>query len=209
MIEVPANGVAVIEQDLDLAAESLASWSAVVPGSTEISKTGSVWAARTAAKGGTNVTSGITVSSTLITPQRLRITITSTLSAPTYMCDASGTPILICRANRTITPGEQQTVERGASSDTALVPSSLDCGPYIQTADAASAVADDLWEALQDVRPVLQDVEVWPDASLRVTDLITLTDAETGISRTCAITGTSQSGSAGVYEQHLTLAILD
>ncbi|GAA2237770.1 hypothetical protein GCM10010401_07470 [Rarobacter faecitabidus] len=212
VIVVPAGGTVVIEEALEVAAKSLAAWAMapITPGST-IPSTGSVWGASDAPKGGTRVSSGITVTSTLISPQRLRVTIVSTRGTPTYMCDINGSPVLIQRANQTIAAGDSATYSLGATAIDAQVPASIDGGLFIQSASAATTFGADIWAALQAGvnRPVFQGLEVWPHAGRTLLSIITITDKATpNTAYICLIIGIRNSGSAGVWQQYLDLAVL-
>lgn len=144
-----------------------------------------------------------------VTASRVRIRITNTTASTLWIRDEGGGPYLILRARYTARRGEQMSVEIGAPEDKSVAPFSHDGGTSIQAFEDASSLAAWLFAVLSEPLPVLESVEVVPDPSHRIGQVITIYDPLfTGIRARAIIAGVSQSGAAGSYKQTLKLALL-
>jgi len=206
VIEVAAGATVVQEYDLDTSVGTLATWAREESGAD---RTLSRWWASTAPVGGTKVAaSGVTISSSLLNPRRIRITIKNNTGATIWMVDGNGDPHVIVRAMWRVSAGEQQTAYAGATLDDARYPATLDLGAYVQTATRAQAIADSLMTALATPMPVLTGLQVYPSPSRHLGDVVTLSDPITGLSCRGVICKIDNSGSAGSWQQTIDLAVL-
>ena len=199
-----------IESDVDVAVfGGVGAFSTPAVGSG-VPAAGSWWVAASAPKGGTRIMSGISVIGTMLTPQRIRVRITNTGGSIAFMCDAGGNPRIVARANRTLTPGEQQTVDWGATDDEAVVPATIDLGTVVQDESTANTVGSGVWQGLQNPKRVLRGVGLWPVAERQICDVETINDPGSTLhGLKVVITSLANSGSSGLWTQTADLALID
>lgn len=206
-VYLPAGSTQVFEHDLDTTViGSLAAWAQFETGSeTDLSR----YVASDQPKDGTKQPpSATTITSELLNPRRIRLTITNNESVDLWLAMGNGNPALVVRADVVALASEPVTIERGLSAEDATMPVQIDCGAYVQYEHDANALADDLYAAAT-TSPLTLDVRVVPRASRRLGSVITLNDPVTKVTARCLIVGIKNSGGPGNFVQTLTLAVLD
>lgn len=169
------------------------------------------WAAATSRDGGGTqpAVNALQITSTLVNPSRIKLTITNTTASTLYTVDGTGSPMLILRAFVYATAGEAVTISSGVSADESVSTLTYDCGTWVQDPTFAARVLD--WLTSQTAVPqvTLPALGVTPRAARRMGDIITISDTTTGLRSRAIIAGTTTSGSAGQTTQQLTLTLLD
>lgn len=207
VMEIEPGATVVLEQDFEGAADSLAPWRQAQD-TTVPAEQYSRWNAAFSPDGGdAPPASVLTVTTTLLSASRVKITLKSNAAQKLYVADF-GYQSLIVRANKTVRPGAPVTLESGNTEETARNTVSLDLGLYAGTEAKAKELLG--WLALQSATPraQLDGLRVVPDAARRLGSLVTFTDPVTGASSRCIITRKEDSGSAATYDQHLTLTMV-
>src|SRR5690606_3149320 len=102
------------------------------------------------------------VSSQMLTPTRVRITIRNTTGSAIWVYQ------LIARARFTVAPAAPVTITSGVSEADAKNPLSLDLGAHVQSADTARSILEWVAGETSSPQPVLSDIRVAPDTDLRL-----------------------------------------
>jgi len=178
-VQVGAGKTVTIYADLDGAADDLAPWLPLWTTSPAVTQQ-SRWAAATSRDGGGTqpADTALSVSSTLVSPNRVRIQITNTTGSTLWTVDGNGNPTLTLRANVYATAGEAITISTGAPADTAVNPLSVDLGSWVQDADVAQSLLEWLDSMTSTPLPTLSDVQVVPDPTIRQGDVRVLRDPD-------------------------------
>lgn len=207
LIEIAAGATVTLEQDFEGAASSLAAWRQMQDESAPMEQF-SRWNASTSKDGGNApASSALTVTSTLVTASRVRITLKNNLSQTLFVSDF-GYQSLILRANKKASVGAAITLASGASEETARSPYALDVGTYAGTETQAKNLL--AWLAQQSATPraMLSSVRVVPDPARKLGSIVRVVDPITGLDSRAIITAIDMSGSFGSLAQNLTLALV-
>lgn len=207
LIEIAAGATVTLEQDFEGAASSLAAWRQMQDESAPMEQF-SRWNASTSKDGGdAPASSALTVTSTLVTASRVRITLKNNLSQTLFVSDF-GYQSLILRANKKASVGAAITFASGASEETARSPYALDVGTYAGTETQAKNLL--AWLAQQSATPraMLSSVRVVPDPARKLGSIVRVVDPITGLDSRAIITAIDMSGSFGSLAQNLTLALV-
>lgn len=210
VVEVRAGRTVTIEQDLDGAAFDLAPWYPVWD-TTYAANRFSRWAASTRRDGGGPQPSAaaLTVTSSLVTPTRLRIRITNNTGATLYTAGTDGTTMLLQRGTMFARPGEPRVIASGVGEDEARNPLEIDLGSWVQDDETANEMLAWLTGNVTAPMPTLTGVQVTPKASRRLGDVIRIKDPQyTALASKALVVGIRNEGSDGVLSQSLDLAIL-
>lgn len=210
VVEIRAGRTIIIEQDLDGGAFDLAPWYPVWDTAYAANRF-SRWAASTQRDGGGTrpADTALTVTSSLVTPTRLRIRITNNTGSTLYTAGADGTTMLLQRGSMFARAGEPRIVASGVSEDAARNPLEIDLGAWVQDDATANEMLAWLTGNVTDPMPTLPGVQVTPKASRRLGDVIRIKDPQyTSLASKALVVGIRNEGSNGVLTQSLDLAIL-
>lgn len=210
VVEIRAGRTITIEQDLDGAAFGLAPWYPVWD-TTYAANRFSRWAASTQRDGGgaRPADTALTVTSSLVTPSRLRIRITNNTTGTLYTAGTDGTTMLLQRGTMFARAGEPRVVASGLGEDDARNPLEIDLGAWVQDDATANEMLAWLTGNVTEPMPTLTGVAVTPKASRRLGDVIRIKDPQyTAVASKALIVGIQNEGSDGVLKQSLDLAIL-
>lgn len=209
--EIRAGRTVTIEQDLEGAAYGLAPWYPVWD-TTYAANRFSRWAASTQRDGGGTrpADTALTVTSSLVTPSRLRITITNNTGVTLYTAGTDGTTMLLQRGTMFARQGEPRVISSGLSEDESRNPLEVDLGAWVQDDIVANEMLTWLTGNVSEPMPTLTGVQVTPKASRRLGDVIKIRDPQyTAVASKALIVGIQNAGSDGVLTQSLDLTILD
>lgn len=209
-LTVAAGATVVVEQDLETAVDALASWRPVWD-ETLPAECGSRWAASTQPEGGGErpADGALTVSSTLVTASRIRITLTNTTSAPLYVGGGRPTQLLTVRADVRASRGAQVTLAAGVEEALARATLAVDMGTGITDDTSARAMLAWLTAQTASPRATLSRIQVVPDLARRLGDLAEVVDPITGLSSRVIISGIHLAAQAGSLTQALDLVLVD
>lgn len=209
-LTVAAGATAVLEQDLEVAVDALASWLPIWSTAAPEAQR-SRWAASTQPDdGGERPADGaLTVSATLVTASRVRITIKNNSASTLYVGGGRPTQLLILRANVRASRSAQVTLAAGADEALARATLAVDMGTGITDEAAARTLL--AWLAAQTASPraTLSQIQVVPDLARRLGDLVEIVDPITGLSSRCIIAGVHLAAQAGSLTQSLDLTLVD
>lgn len=209
-LTVAAGATVVVEQDLEVAVDALASWLPIWSTAAPEAQR-SRWAASTQPDGGGErpADGALTVSATLVTASRVRITIKNNTASTLYVGGGRPTQLLILRANVRAARGAQVTLAAGADEALARATLAVDMGTGVSSeAEARTLLA---WLTAQTASPraTLSQIQVVPDLARRLGDLVEIVDPITGLSSRCIITGIHLAAQAGSLTQSLDLTLVD
>ncbi|GAA0188014.1 hypothetical protein [Glutamicibacter creatinolyticus] len=169
------------------------------------------WAAASQADGGgpRPGNNAISVTAKIVSPSRVRLTVSNNTNRNLWLVDGNGSPCLILRSSLHVRPGESETIDAGASETVAESQFGFDAGQWVQ--DAATAQEMLSWLSAQTRTPgaTISEVRVRPNLSRQLGDIITLTDAGSELNAKALITGVRLQGGPDGVEQRLNLALLD
>lgn len=209
-LTVAAGATVVLEQDLEVAVDALASWLPIWSTAAPEAQR-SRWAASTQPDGGGErpADGALTVSATLVTASRVRITIKNNSAITLYVGGGRPTQLLILRANVRAARGAQVTLAAGADEALARATLAVDMGTGVSSeAEARTLLA---WLTAQTASPraTLSQIQVVPDLARRLGDLVEIVDPITGLSSRCIISGIHLAAQAGSLTQSLDLTLVD
>ena len=210
VIEVAGGATVTFEQDLDVVVSGLAPWRPVWDTSVAAERF-SRWAASTDPEGGGTQpsSSALSITSTLLSGNRVRISVHNTTSVTLYVSGGRDTQRLLLRADGRATTQAAVTLASGADADSARSTTSLDLGVGIASeAQARSILA---WLAAPTAAPAarLSGINVIPSAERHLGFIVEVLDPVTQANVRCVVSGIRESGSDGVYDQSLDLTIVD
>lgn len=169
------------------------------------------WAAASQADGGgpRPGNSAISVSVRIVSPSRVRLTVSNNTNQNLWLVDGNGNPCLILRSSLHVRPGETETIDAGASETVAESQFGFDAGQWVQDAGTAQEMLS--WLSAQTRTPgaTISEVRVRPNLSRQLGDIITITDAGSELNAKALITGVRLQGGPDGVEQRLNLALLD
>jgi hypothetical protein len=206
----PGKTVQVMADLGDAAVSDVAPFYALWDGPAGVT-TYSRWAAaKSASGGGTAPADGaLRISTEVLSPSRIRLSITNTTADTLWTVNGSGESTLVLRSNIHVTPGEAVTIAAGLSATDARNPLVVDLGPWVQDEAVANEMLSWLVSMTSTPQPVLPNVEVEFDPTVRLGDVRQLVDpAYTGISAKVLVAGTHLERSAGALVQTLRLVVL-
>jgi len=171
--------------------------------------------ANTKADGTGTVAVVYTVRATLITPSKVKLTIsrplTDAVPIPIYFVDTSGNPAITMRAQSTYaaSPDQTSSVASGVSETRATNPLTIDCGAWVQDPNTASEFQSWLAGMVAEPLATLSQVQVVPNSAINIGDVWRINDPlYTGLSAKCLVTGAVLTGAPGSLTQTLDLVIL-
>lgn len=211
MVTIPARRTVTIYADIDGVVDDLAPWLPMWDVSVPTSRM-SRWAASTQRSGGGPPpdSEALTIVADIVNPSRVRIRITNNTGATLYTAGTDGTTQLILRADTFATPGQTATVAAGVPPEAARSLLRLDLSPWVQDGDVAREVLGWLTLMTAEPLPVLDQIEVVPDLSIRLGDVRVLSDpVYTGVQAKVLVMGSQLSGEPGALTQTLRVAILE
>lgn len=207
-VRVAAGATVRLDRDVDGAASGLAPWYRVEDTSPPVTRMSryAAWTAPPGESGSAPPASALTVSSQMLTPTRIRITIHNTTGAPLWLYE------LTARARIHVQPGADVTISRGLPETKAQRPLQINAGSWVQDDTTAQQIADWLESQSAMPLPTIPPVRVIPDASRRLGDvgrvrIDSIGDHEAVVFK-ALITSIDNSQSAGTYEQRIGFTIL-
>lgn len=208
VIGLDPNRVKVMYVDLDGAAADL-SW--IVAPVIDPRRDYTVFSVNTSPDGSGTLYRGdmVNITTELITPSRLKITMLNAYSQPLWLVDNAGKPYFIVRSRLLVTPQETATYSSGKTEAQSANPLVVNLGSWVQRPSDALDVLTWLEGVTANPLPVLRDVRVLPNPARRLGDVAVLVDPLTGISSKVLVTGKTDSMSGGALTQTLTLTVLD
>ncbi|KMM44854.1 hypothetical protein CWIS_13550 [Cellulomonas sp. A375-1] len=211
MITIPARRTVTIYADIDGVVDDLAPWLPTWDTSVSASRM-SRWSASTQRSGGGAQpdNGALSVVADIVNPSRVRIRITNNTATTLYTAGTDGTTQLILRADTFATPGQTSTVAAGVSAEASRSLLRLDLSPWVQDDDVAREVLGWLSLMTAEPLPVLDQIEIVPDLSIRLGDIRVLSDpVYTGVQAKVLVMGSQLSGEPGALTQTLRIAILE
>lgn len=207
-VRVAAGATVRLDRDIDGAASGLAPWYRVEDTSPPVTRMSryAAWTAPPGESGSAPPASALAVSSQMLTPTRIRVTIRNTTNAPLWVYQ------LTARARVHVQPGADVTISRGLPEATAQRPLQVNAGSWVQDDTTAQQIADWLESQSAMPLPTIPPVRVIPDASRRLGDVVrvrieSIGDHEPVVFK-ALITSIDNSQSAGTYEQRIGFTIL-
>lgn len=172
------------------------------------------WAAASQPDGGGTrpADDALLISTEIVSPSRVKITITNTTTGRLWLVDGNGSPCLILRTTTQVQPGEQETISWGQPPESAETPFEFDCGQWVQDATTAQRMLDWLSSQMRAPMATIPTVNVKPDLARQLGDVVLLTEEPQGddmpLLAKALVTGMDLSGDANGYDTTLTLALL-
>lgn len=150
----------------------------------------------------------LTVSTRIVNPSQVQISITNNTAGTLWLVDGNGNPCLILRTGFHVAPGEPVSISSGVSEEAALNTLSVDLGQWVQDPAMAQEILAWITSQTSRAQAVLPQVRVKPDLARQLGDVFRITDGATGLRAKALVTGVSLSGDATGYTQNLDLSLL-
>ncbi|GEA79930.1 hypothetical protein [Cellulomonas uda] len=210
VLAIKAGKTSTLVVDLEAPVDQLAPWLSVTSTAEFPIGQRSRWAASTTRDGSVVASAtALQVSAVLVNPSRARISIKNTTGSTLYTGGATSSTALILRANVVARSGEAVTIDTGKAAADALSPLQVSLAPWVQDEDTAESVLAWLADQTSKPLPVLEDVNVVPDLTVRLGDVRVLEDPDfTELTSKVLIVGNTLSGDPSGLKQQLRLVVL-
>jgi hypothetical protein len=191
-----------MDLDVDLDAVAIGLVSTLVNSGTALQGR---YLANTAEDGtGTSVTLSIQV--TQVAPDRARIRFVNRRSVPVWLVDSDGEPSLLLTAGASLSQAETVTVSAVNPDAPSVSTLTLPASPWRQDVDSARQLAGWVASETAEPRPQLQTIKVVPDLTLRLGDIVEVSDPYvTGVQVRGLLVGLRTAGEPGGLSQTLTV----
>ena len=202
---VPAGRSVGVEVDLEGYVRDLLPWENISAG-TSISST---WEANTASDGsGSDVATGIVVTTDRLSPSRAVVTVTNSNAADVWMVDFSGNPSLIIRGTGAAAQDSPQVITYGADAIDARRPLSVDLSRIVQSKADADSLAAYLWERVNRPRWRAGSVRLPLDWTRDLGDILALSHPGSGLAVNALVTRITIGAGPGSIPQTCDLVVL-
>jgi hypothetical protein len=178
-VRIAAGKKVTLFVDLDgAAADDLAPWYAINDEAVFPNVRMSRWAASTQQGGGGTAPpkDALDVTASLIAPSRIRLVVRNTYTQALWTAGDDPTMKLTVRARTLATFSNPVTYELGASEVDARTPLEVNLGAWCQDEDTAREIATWLQDMTTEPLPVLRDVPLIPDLSIRLGQIVVVRD---------------------------------